>query len=78
MNPTNDIVNGYVLGKANSYKRKVKKYSLTRHSPHLIRQNGQDWSTDDTWTNYPVWDVPNSLESMATRIDWNIVKQIIK
>jgi hypothetical protein len=26
MNPTNDIVNGYVLGKTQPYKRKVKKY----------------------------------------------------
>jgi hypothetical protein len=28
---------------------------------------------DETWTNFPVWDAPNSLAiDNKTRIDWNI------
>jgi hypothetical protein len=43
--------------------------------PYTSRISGQDWSIDDTWTNYPVWDAPNSLAiDGSTRIDWNIVE----
>jgi hypothetical protein len=59
MNPTNDI-NGYVLGKANLYKRKVKKYcySTTWYSPFTLYFKNK-WTRLVNWwylTNYPVWD----------------------
>jgi hypothetical protein len=57
---------------------KVKKFLTqqpdTAPLPYTSRISG-DWSQDETWTNYPVWDVPNSLAiDGSTRIDWNIVK----
>jgi hypothetical protein len=49
--------------------------NLIQPLPYTSRISGQDWSIDDTWTNYPVWDAPNSLAiDGSTRIDWNIVK----
>jgi hypothetical protein len=43
--------------------------------PYTSRVDGQDWATDDTWTNFNVWDAPNSLGiDGATPIDWNIVQ----
>jgi uncharacterized repeat protein (TIGR01451 family) len=80
MNPTNDIVNGYVLGKATTpINGKLRNIATqqpdTAPLPYTSRISGQDWSIDDTWTNYPVWDAPNSLAiDGSTRIDWNIVK----
>lgn len=80
MNPTDDIVNGYVLGKATSAKDgKLRNISTqqpdTAPLPYTSRISNQNWSTDDTWTNYPVWDAPNGLAiDGSTRIDWNIVK----
>ncbi|MGO4818210.1 LamG-like jellyroll fold domain-containing protein [Flavobacterium sp. W22_SRS_FP1] len=80
MNPINDIVNGYVLGKATSAKDgKLRNISTqqpdTAPLPYTSRISNQDWSTDDTWTNYPVWDAPNGLAiDGSTWIDWNIVK----
>ena len=42
--------------------------------PYTSRVNGA-WETDNTWTNYDVWDVPNSLGiDGTTKIDWGIVK----
>jgi hypothetical protein len=80
MNPTNDIVNGYVLGKSiSAINGKLRNIGTqqpdTAPLPYTSRVSEQDWSEDDTWTNYPVWDVPNSLAiDGVTRIDWNIVK----
>ncbi|MDP3679829.1 MAG: LamG-like jellyroll fold domain-containing protein [Flavobacterium sp.] len=43
--------------------------------PYTSRVNGQDWSTDTTWTHFNVWDAPNSLGvDNSTPIDWNIVQ----
>jgi hypothetical protein len=42
--------------------------------PYTSRISGQTWDTDNTWTNYDVWDVPNSLGINNKPIDWNIVK----
>ncbi|WP_230935986.1 LamG-like jellyroll fold domain-containing protein, partial [Psychroserpens luteolus] len=43
--------------------------------PYTSRVDGQDWATDNTWTNFNVWDAPNSIGvDGATPIDWNIVQ----
>jgi len=42
--------------------------------PYTSRVDDQTWFTDDTWTNYPVWDAPNSNGVLGTPIEWNIVK----
>uniref|UniRef100_UPI0026325100 LamG-like jellyroll fold domain-containing protein n=1 Tax=uncultured Psychroserpens sp. TaxID=255436 RepID=UPI0026325100 len=43
--------------------------------PYTSRVDGQNWATDNTWTNFNVWDAPNSLGiDNATPIDWNIVE----
>ena len=43
--------------------------------PYTSRIDGQDWATDNTWTNFTVWDAPNSLGiDGVTPIDWNIVQ----
>jgi hypothetical protein len=79
MNPINDIANGYVLGKATTPNNGKLRNILTQQPdtaplPYTSRISG-DWSQDETWTNYSVWDVPNSLAiDGSTRIDWNIVK----
>ena len=80
MNPTNDIVNGYVLGKSiSAINGKLRNIGTqqpdTAPLPYTSRISNQDWPQDDTWTYYDVWDVPNSLAiDGTTRIDWNIVK----
>jgi hypothetical protein len=60
-----------------SYWRKVKNIGTqqpdTAPLPYTSSKDGQDWSQDDTWTNFPVWDAPNSLAiDNKTRIDWNV------
>ena len=41
--------------------------------PYTTRVNG-NWTTDNTWTQYTVWDTPNSIGiDGTTPIDWNIV-----
>ncbi|MEH6537163.1 MAG: LamG-like jellyroll fold domain-containing protein, partial [Psychroserpens sp.] len=43
--------------------------------PYTSRVDGQDWPTDNTWTNFNVWNAPNSLGiDGITPIDWNIVQ----
>ncbi|WP_278036070.1 HYR domain-containing protein [Flavobacterium nitratireducens] len=42
--------------------------------PYTSRVSNQTWNTDTTWTNYDVWDVPNSLGINNQPINWNIVK----
>jgi uncharacterized repeat protein (TIGR01451 family) len=80
MNKTTDIVNGYILAKAlTTINGKLRNIGTQQPDsaplPYTSRISNQDWSTDDTWTNYPVWDAPNSLAiDGTTRIDWNIVK----
>jgi hypothetical protein len=79
MNGTTDVNNGYVLDISSSLtKGKLKNiYSPqpeTAPLPYTSGTNG-NWETDNTWTNYPVWDVPYSLGvDNTTKIDWNIVK----
>ena len=42
--------------------------------PYTSRVDGA-WETDTIWTNYAVWDVPNSIGiDNSTKIDWDIVK----
>lgn len=79
MNRTSDINNGYLVDKSgNSKNGKLKGIYVqepdTAPIPYTSVTNG-NWETDATWTNYPVWDVPNSVGiDNSTKIDWNIVK----
>jgi hypothetical protein len=79
MNQTGDINNGYLIDKSgNSKNGKLKGiYEPEPDTAPIPYTSGADgsWETDATWTNYPVWDVPNSLGiDGATKIDWNIVR----
>jgi hypothetical protein len=79
MNRASDISNGYLVDKSgNSKNGKLKGIYVqepdTAPLPYTSGANG-NWETDATWTNYPVWDVPNSIGiDGTTKIDWNIVK----
>ncbi|MFE3870906.1 LamG-like jellyroll fold domain-containing protein [Flavobacterium sp. ZS1P70] len=79
MNRTSDILNGYLIDKSGNTKNgKLKGIYVqepdTAPIPYTSVTNGS-WETDATWTNYPVWDVPNSIAiDGTTKIDWNIVK----
>ncbi|WP_188494239.1 LamG-like jellyroll fold domain-containing protein, partial [Flavobacterium palustre] len=42
--------------------------------PYTSRVSNQTWNTDTTWTNFDVWNVPNSPGINNQPIDWNIVK----
>jgi hypothetical protein len=60
MQPINDVVNGYVLVSHPAIGGKLRnRYSQqpdTAPLPLYFKQDGQDWSQDETWTNFPVWD----------------------
>lgn len=79
MNRASDISNGYLIDKSgNSKNGKLKGIYVqepdTAPLPYTSGINGT-WETDASWTNYPVWDVPNSVGiDGTTKIDWNIVK----
>ncbi len=79
MNRTSDVNNGYLVDKSGNAKNgKLNGIYVqepdTAPIPYTSGANGS-WETDATWTNYPVWDVPNSIGvDGTTRIDWNIVK----
>ncbi len=78
MNSDTDIDNGNLLDIAsNSINGKLKNIYTSQDEtapiPYTSRIDG-NWETDNIWTNYPVWDVPNSIGiDAATKIDWNIV-----
>ena len=79
MNRASDISNGYLVDKSGNTKNgKLKGIYIqepdTAPLPYTSSTDGS-WETDATWTNYLVWDVPNSFGlDGATKIDWNIVK----
>ena len=79
MNRASDISNGYLVDKSGNTKNgKLKGIYIqepdTAPLPYTSSTDGS-WETDATWTNYPVWDVPNSFGlDGETKIDWNIVK----
>jgi len=79
MNRASDINNGYLIDKSgNSKNGKLKGIYVqepdTAPIPYTSGANGS-WEIDTTWTNFPVWDVPNSVGiDGTTKIDWNIVK----
>ncbi|MFM2439128.1 MAG: hypothetical protein RLZ16_125, partial [Bacteroidota bacterium] len=79
LNANTDINNGYVLDKSShNINGKIKNIYTSQDEtapiPYTSRIDG-NWETDTTWTNYPVWDVPNSLGvDGSSKIDWNIVK----
>jgi hypothetical protein len=77
MEPT-ELACGYLESISSSIKGKLKNITSpqtqTAPLPYTSSVDGQ-WETDTTWTNYQVWDVPNSLGiDGTTRIDWNIVR----
>ncbi|MBD0725383.1 hypothetical protein B6A10_09350 [Flavobacterium sp. L1I52] len=79
MNNSDDISNGYLVDQSgNNNNGKLKGIYLpepdTAPIPYTSGANGA-WETDETWTNYEVWDPPYSLGiDNSTPIDWNIVK----
>ncbi|HLF51898.1 LamG-like jellyroll fold domain-containing protein [Flavobacterium sp.] len=81
MNKTSDVDNGYLVDKSGNLKNgKLKGIGVpepdTAPIPYISVANGS-WETDETWVNYPVWDVPNSIGvDGSTKIDWNIVKTL--
>ena len=79
MNETTDINNGYLLDISPSIiNGKLKNiYTQQPDTAPIPYYSGADgnWETDETWANYPVWDVPNSIGiDDSTKIDWNIVE----
>ena len=46
---------------------------LTAPLPYTSRAN-QAWGVDNTWTNFNVWDYPNSTGINGDPIEWNIVR----
>ena len=79
MNGITDINNGYVTDISTSATngKLINIYAPqpeTAPLPYTSRVDG-DWESDPTWTNFDVWDTPQSLGvNNATKIDWNIVK----
>lgn len=79
MNHSDDVSNGYLVDKSgNGINGKLKGIYLpepdTAPIPYTSRIDGA-WETDETWTNYDVWDPPYSLGiDNTTVIEWNIVK----
>lgn len=77
MEPT-QLACGYLESTSSSIKGKLKNITSseaqTAPLPYTSRVDGQ-WRVDDTWTNYQVWDAPNSIGiDGRTPIDWNIVQ----
>ncbi|MFT5245196.1 MAG: hypothetical protein ACI8QQ_003145, partial [Psychroserpens sp.] len=52
----------------------VSTEQQTAPIPYTTRISNQTWDTDNTWTHFSVWDVPNSTGINGEPIDWNIVK----
>ncbi|APA00073.1 LamG-like jellyroll fold domain-containing protein [Flavobacterium commune] len=42
--------------------------------PYTSRVSNQTWNTDNTWTHFDVWNVPNSSGINNQPINWNIVR----
>ena len=74
-------VTGTINGKLRNMNSSQEQ---TAPLPYTTRVDGQNWETDNTWTNFNVWNTPNSYGiddptpsngiQDATRIDWNIVQ----
>ena len=79
MNNVSDVSNGYLVDKSDNLNNGKLKGILapepdTAPIPYTSRIDGE-WGTDETWTNYNVWDPPYSLGiDNTTAIEWNIVK----
>lgn len=79
MNKASDVSNGYLVDKSgNAINGKLKGIYQpepdTAPIPYTSRIDGE-WETDETWTNYDVWDPPYSLGlDNLTVIEWNIVE----
>ncbi len=81
MNGATDISNGYLVDKATTpingkLKSIYDSQPETAPLPYTSRVDGA-WETDGTWTNFPVWDRPNSIGvDGSTKINWNIVQTV--
>ncbi|NNK61165.1 MAG: HYR domain-containing protein, partial [Flavobacteriaceae bacterium] len=42
--------------------------------PYTSRVDNQEWATDNTWTEFDVWDPPHSNGLNGTPITWNIAR----
>ena len=79
MNKATDIVSGNVLGKSlTPIQGRLINIGTpqpeTAPLPYTTKANTA-WETSSTWTNGPVWNIPNTLAvDGLTFIDWNIVK----
>ena len=77
--PAKILNGGYTIDLANSVVNgKLRNMTTFQENtaplPYTSRIDGQTWGTDDTWTNFNVWDAPNSKGFNDTPIDWNIVR----
>lgn len=79
MNKATDIVSGNVIGKSlTPIQGRLINIGTpqpeTAPLPYTTKANTA-WETSSTWTNGPVWNIPNTLAvDGLTFIDWNIVK----
>jgi hypothetical protein len=62
---------GFISGRLLNMK---ESQAETAPLPYTSRVDSQQWGTDNTWTEFEVWDAPNSLGVNGDPIDWNIVK----
>jgi hypothetical protein len=58
MQPINDVVNGYVLGKPHIIGGKLRNSTQQPDTAPLPYTSSKMDKTgqDETWTNFPVWD----------------------
>ncbi|MCF1191149.1 HYR domain-containing protein, partial [Mangrovimonas sp. AS39] len=67
----------YSVGTNGRLKNITSSQQETAPLPYTTIQAG-DWGNDNTptspWTNYSVWNYPNSLGINGSKIDWNIVE----
>ena len=74
-----DVNCGYLTPYAGIVKGQLRNMNSSQSDtaplPYTSRVDGQEWAVDDTWTNFNVWDAPNSIGiDGSTPIDWNIVQ----
>ncbi|WP_323789520.1 LamG-like jellyroll fold domain-containing protein, partial [Psychroserpens sp.] len=74
-----DVNCGYLSANAGNIRGQLRNMNSIQPDsaplPYTSRVNGQEWNTDNTWTNFNVWDAPNSIGiDGITPIDWNIVQ----
>ena len=71
-----DVVCGDFMpykGVAGRLRNMTTSQEQTAPIPYTSRASSP-WTTDNTWTNFQVWNVPNSIGINGDTIDWNIVR----